>query len=274
MTHDDFLRLQETQLQIMDEVHRVCEENGITYYMIGGTLLGAVRHKGFIPWDLDIDIAMPRHDYERFKEVCATSLTARFEYRDLYNTKNYNHPHALVCIKNTELYTKFDQYNPHVENLGIYLDVFPLDTAPKDERLQAWQARVLKTVKFVKRFRINYVYSGSVYKRSFRKLVRGMLFWLSVRRLNIMQQSIMQKYNNESSGLLCSMASHYSYKKQCMDKNIYGEPIILEFAGRQYYAPKEYDRYLKRIYGDYMKLPSAEQQKANLDAFTSVVFDE
>ena len=86
MTEQEFKRLQEAQIEIMDEVHRLCEENGIEYYLIAGSALGAVRHGGFIPWDFDIDVGMRRAEYERFREVCLAGLSERCIYRDFRNT--------------------------------------------------------------------------------------------------------------------------------------------------------------------------------------------
>ena len=273
MTQEEFQRLQQMQLEIMDEIHRICVENKIEYYMIGGTLLGAVRHKGFIPWDLDIDIAMKRTEYIRFKESCITKLEKRFIYRDFENTRDFNHPHALVCIRNTELYTKYDYLNPLTENLGIYLDIFPLDNAPNNLELRKKQERELIYLKKLKKLKVNYRYSASKLKTFVRIFTRRVLFWTSVDKINKMQQNVMQKYDKEKTGTLCSMASHYSYSKQCMDESIYGIPVLLNFEGRQYYAPNKYKEYLIRLFGDYMKLPPLEQRKANLKAFVSVKFD-
>ena len=273
MTQEEFQKLQETQLQIMDEIHSVCEKNGITYYMIGGTQLGAIRHSGFIPWDLDIDIAMPRESYERFRVVCQTALSQRFQYRDYANTKSYRRPHAIVCIRNTKLYSKDDHLNPKAENLGIYLDVFPLDTPPSDSDKQKKQARRIIFLKKLKAYRVNYKFSNSVIKKTLRAVFRFLMSWITVDKINKILDNEMQKYRGENSGYLCSMASRYSYAKQCMPKEIYGTPTLYNFSGRKYYGVEKYDEYLRRIYGDYMKLPPIEKQKANLDEFVSVEFD-
>lgn len=274
MTHDEFKKLQQTQLEIMDEIHRICTENGIVYYMIGGTALGAVRHGGFIPWDLDIDIAMKRADYDLFKKICTTQLNERFMYRDYTNTSNYDHPHALVCIKNTVLISKFDVFNPEQENLGIYLDIFPLDNAPDDAALQQKQKHCILNISKTKRFKVGRCYHAGRLKRLAKKTVSTLMFWTSVDALNAKLDACMRQYNSQPTGYLCSMASHYSYEKQCMPEEIYGEPQLIAFEGRAYYAPAQLDDYLKRIFKDYMKLPPEEERQANLDVFKKVVFDK
>lgn len=273
MTQEEIRKLQNAQLEIMDEIHRLCVENKITYYMIGGTLLGAVRHKGFIPWDLDIDIAMKRSDYVRFKEICNEKLNSRYVYRDFENTRNFNYPHALVCICNTELYTQYDNLNPKAENMGIYLDIFPLDYAPDNDHLRFKQAQRIIRLRMLKAYRVNYRFSSSVIKRIARTIIRTVLIWTSVDKINQKEQEVMQWYNKGKSNTLCSMASHYSYTKQCMDESIYGHPTLLDFEGRKYYAPEKYKEYLLQLFGDYMKLPSKEEQMANLDSFVYVKYD-
>ncbi len=272
MTQEELRKIGLLQLQIMDEAHRICEKHGITYYMIAGTLLGAVRHGGFIPWDLDIDIALPREDYERFKAACQRELDERYEYLDYGSDRKYPRPHALISMRNTRLHLKFDHLNPKTMALGVYLDVFPLDNAPDDETLRNRQAKKLKKLRRLKEYRLPYSYSYKAWKRYAHYAVSALLSWISVRRLNRYQQELMQKYRGVDTKCVCSMASQYSYAKQCMPREIYGKPVPLDFEGRQYYAPEKYKEYLTRLYGDYMKLPPEEDRQANLEVYTSIDF--
>lgn len=272
MTLEELREIGSVQLEIMDEVHRLCVKHGITYYMIAGTLLGAVRHKGFIPWDLDIDIGMPRKDYDRFREVCAEELGANCVYLDLDSHPNYIRPHALVMRRDTRLQIKYDDVNPKTMELGIYLDVFPLDNAPDEESLRQKQAKQLVHVRKFKSWRLPYSYSRKKWKRYAHYAVSGLLSFAPVARINAYQQQLMQRHNGTETACLCSMASQYAYKKQCMPREVYGTPTLLEFEGRQYYGPEQYTEYLTRLYGDYMQLPPEEKRRANLEIYTKVEF--
>lgn len=272
MTQEELRKIGLLQLEILNEVHRVCEEHHIAYYMIGGTLLGAVRHKGFIPWDLDIDIAMPREDYERFKQVAQEQMDERYTYIDHENCRNHIRPHALVIRNDTRIHFKYDSVNPKLHDLGIYVDIFPLDNAPDDERLRKKQAKKLKNIRKLKEYRTPYSYSYKLWRRCAHYLVSLLLCWIPIKRINCLQQKQMQKYRHQTTKCLCSMASQYAYAKQCMPREIYGTPTLLEFEGRKYYAPQQYRQYLTRLYGDYMQLPPPEKRQANLEIFTSVDF--
>ena len=270
MTQQDYDQLKLTQLEIMDEIHRICVEHNIQYYIIGGTLLGAVRHQGFIPWDIDIDVAMMRDDYDKFKDICKTELGTTYAYCDYLNKKRFRHPHALVCKKNTEIVFKYDKYNPKYENLGVYVDIFPLDNAPENETLQITQSKRLIKIKKLKHYRIPYSCSYSWLKRMMHFLVSAAMVGLSVRRINHMEQKEMQRYRDVTTQFVCSMSSQYAYKKQCVKKEVYGIPVLLNFEGRQYYAPSQYISYLSRLYGDYMKLPPVEKRKVFMEKIVSV----
>lgn len=274
MTMEEFKKLQRVQMEIMDEVHRICCEQGIHYYIIGGTALGAVRHGGFIPWDLDIDIAMPRADYERFAQIAPKELGERFIYRDYKNTKNFMHPHSLVCVRNTFLSVKFDCLNPKEENLGIFLDIFPLDVAPAESALQNKQIRDIERVKRQKYLRRGYLYRPGFKQKIVKKAIAAFLFFLHIDKLNDKFDKVCRRYKGQDTGLLCSMSSHYRYEKQCMPAAVYGTPQLVKFEDREYYAPEQLDEYLTRIFKDYMKLPPEKERQANLGYFDKVVFDD
>jgi|LSQX01.1.fsa_nt_gb lipopolysaccharide cholinephosphotransferase len=262
-------KLQDCQATIMDDIHKICEENNIEYYIIGGTALGAVRHKGFIPWDIDIDIAMHRTHYKKFKDVCSTSLPSKYSYTDHTVYDDYYPPHALIVLKNSVLIKKIDYLNPRLRSYGVFIDIFPLDNVPKEKKSQIKQAKDINRIRKLKWYRTALIYpEHSTMKKYAKKLVRIILLPLSMKRMNVKMEKIMQKYNNdENSTNWCSMASQYSYEKQSMPKEVYGTPTLMEFSGRMFYAPEKVSDYLTRIYGDYMKLPSEEERQKSMDYF-------
>ncbi|MBE5772562.1 MAG: LicD family protein [Clostridiales bacterium] len=257
--------LRGTLLAIMDEIHRVCVENGISYYIIGGTALGAIRHTGFIPWDTDIDIAMERGEYERFLRIFNEQASAVFHCAHYMNMREWYHPHALVFKNDTMIYWNKEYYR-NKTNVPVYVDVFPLDYCPIEDAAKEEQAkRIKKKIYFQSRRECILYQRNNVIQRSLKKALSFVLHLQSNKSFNKSLDDAMKKYSNIRTDKICSMASHYSYKKQCMDIAIYGTPQEYLFEGRTYYGPERMDEYLTRIYGDYMTPPPPEKQVEYLD---------
>ena len=272
ISQEELKRIQQIQMEIMDEIHRLCQKHDLTYYLIAGSMLGVVRHGGFIPWDVDIDIGMPRKDYQLFKEVCARELHENFTYLDYTVVKDYSRPHALISRKNTRLEMKYDHQNNTADNFGIYLDIFPLDNAPNDPDAQKKQADRLWRLRRFKEHRRPYSYARSRFKHAAHMTFSFLTSWIPMELINEHQQKLMRQYEDQKTDYLCSMASGYPYKKQCMPREIYGTPTLYQFEDRQYYGPEKSLEYLTRLYGDYMKLPPEEKRLANLEIYQSVTF--
>ena len=272
---DDLSVVQDILLNAMDAIHRICIENGITYYLIGGSTLGAIRHKGFIPWDVDIDIAMHRVHYEKFARVADTCLPTGLSFHNHQNTKNYYRPHATVCIDRVRAVINPSYYrNQKVENL--FIDIFPLDNAPDAENLREMQAESLK-----KLIRIQSRKECVLYKRNtivqiiVKRVVQVALLPYSLKALEVHRDEIMTRYDNIETECWCSMVSHYPYTKQCMPKSIYGSPYLAEFAGRKYFVPEKTEEYLIRIFGkNYMQLPPIEKRVRPDDIIEKLIIEE
>lgn len=256
MTQESIQRLQNVQLMIMDEIHRVCVENHLAYYMIGGTALGAIRHGGFIPWDMDIDIAMPRGDYEKFISISDRTLGEPYSCHTYKTDKNYHIPHAIVVLNNSSIEYKNDYLNPHIDRIGIYVDILPLDHSPDDLLKRLSQQRSIIRYKNFLEARFSCIYdTDSIIKRLFKKFRRLCLSVIPLKMVYCRLNSVMTRYNSVPCENWCSMVSHYSFEKLTMPKEIFGAPLLTPFAGREYYAPEKIDEYLTRTFGDYTKLP-------------------
>lgn len=274
MNANDFIQLQKTEIEIMDEIHRICCEQGIRYYLIGGAAIGAVRHKGPIPWDVDIDIGMPRTDYMKFREYCLeTSDESVYEYHDWTNSKNYIPPHSLLCKKGTEVKTIYSKYNKKQREYGAFVDIIPLDNAPDNLTDLKKLEKRLRLVQKIKDRKICYFYTGFKHHKLehiIKIIISKFLFFVSVKKLNEIEEKVMMTYSKNNTGYMASMAGRYGFERETKPNWMYGKPTLTEFAGRKYFVPEHIHEFLTINYGDYMKLPPKEEQQANLNYFVYV----
>ena len=244
----DEKELKSLQLDIMQYVHDFCEANNLKYFLAYGSLLGAVRHGGYIPWDDDIDIVMPRQDYEKFRESFNIS-SGNYKFIDYLNTPTYSIPFGKV--HDTRTHINEGMYKE--DCFGVYIDVFPLDGVV-DER------RIIKNQWFVKF--LNAKKSVIDNQRTFFKniiMIMGKLVLLPFSTWDII--SWIDKSNksvsySEASKVACTCDG----VREILDKSIFDKSIKHKFEDREFYIPVDYDKYLSSLYGDYMQLPPVEKR--------------
>ena len=255
--------LQAKLTEILKWYHKICQENNLVYYVIGGTMLGAVRHKGFIPWDDDIDVGMPRPDYEKFCQL-SSALNENGKYRIEYlpEKKDFVYPYCKIydtettLIENTRYKTK----------RGIYIDVFPIDGA--GNTLDEGES-IFKTINF----RLNLLLTRvcAIRKgRSFYKNAAVLIcrcvpdFIYSNCKLIEAITRYSKKKDYTSSDYVANFVGNWG-KKEIVKKEWMGEPRLYQFENINIYGVSNYDKYLTRLYGDYMKLPPREKRESHHD---------
>ena len=239
----------------MDEIKKVCDEENITYYMVCGTLLGAVRHKGFIPWDDDLDIAMPRADFNKFISICEKKLPENL--RLIWHTTDMRYWDGFAKVHNTNtVFLEYDYKNRYCET-GIYVDIFPLDDAEKYGATVERQKKYSKFCFLMMREKV-LPHAGSRFSDAVKRQAGNVIPNQILRKI---QENILTKNNEKGFEYYSSFGSFYSIKKQTIPKSWYGKPVLLSFEGRSYNAPEKYALILERIYGkDYMQLPPEEKR--------------
>lgn len=257
------LSLRDAQMLMVDilkEVHNICERNGLKYFLDGGTLIGAVRHKGFIPWDDDVDIGMPREDYEKFLEIAKKELPnylflQTFETDDKYDI--YQVP-CKIRYNGTILIEKDIAENSEMHN-GVYIDVFPYDSLPKKKFMYKLQRtlsyNVLKS--FIRiREKPEKLSIKNRITFTFYKVMRALFPYKRRKKFF----DFLVSWNDVNSPYMAygldTIWSEYVYKKED-----YFELQKLEFEGNYFYGPKNYDAILTQLYGDYMTLPKEEDRQ-------------
>lgn len=252
--------VQKVSLEILKDVHSFCESHNIKYSLHYGTLIGAIRHKGFIPWDDDIDIVIPRPDYDRFCKEYKSTMGY-----ELYvpGEEGYFMTFARVCNnKDTLVVTNHPEA---IEKNGIWIDVLPLDGLPSDETLfqnYIKEIRVLQS----KLWRLR---SGKFLKLSETGSLKNLVLCLIKRILyshydmtELLNQysNLIQRYDFESADYYGQLCSADFPEKEHNPKSDFESYIKKQFCDMEFYVMNGYDNVLRRYFGNYMELPPEDQR--------------
>lgn len=243
------------QLEIALEVKRICHKYNIKYSLIAGTLLGAVRHEGFIPWDDDLDMGMLRADYERFIEKAKDELSDDYFLQTWETDQAFGLPFAKIRKNGTIFLEKsVSKTNQHS---GIYLDIFPFDQVPTTP--MAKQAHNIKTyiLKRVLMSKLGYEVwdHDSRFKKATYQLVNLLFKPVSLEKTKDLLEKEMIQYNHQDSNHVVAIGGSYGYKKETIKKSWLGHLQTIEFEKEQFTVPVDHKKYLKNLYDDYMTLP-------------------
>lgn len=255
--------LQTRLLPMLEWYHKFCVENGLRYYLLGGTMLGAARHNGFIPWDDDIDVGMPRKDYEKFLKLTKNKAFGSYIVEGIdTNASDFFYGYSKIYDVTTTL----------VENTryqikrGIYIDLFPLDgVSDNKEEINDFYRPILNKIRLLSARTCGIRKSRKWYKN------------LSIRLARIIPNKLFDdKKLMYSIDLMCKKNDYDNCKyignlygawgaREIVERSIMGEPTIYEFEGLDVYGPIDHNAYLTSLYGNWRQLPPKEKQVTHHD---------
>ncbi|MCD8221080.1 MAG: LicD family protein [Clostridiales bacterium] len=257
-------KLHDVDLEIVKAVVKICDKNGLVYYMSGGTLLGAVRHHGFIPWDDDIDLAMPRDDYEKFLQIAPTELPHNLQIVNYRTDPLYQY--YITRVRDTETRVEEIRIENDYRYTNASIDIFPLDGTPNSLPIRKlYFLRVM-----THRALMSLCYKDSI-DRSRKRGKIEKIFLYVMERLPIERifdpykekckiDKIMRKHSVEKSNNIgCLMGTYRT--NQIVPKRYFGNGKMYKFESIMLRGPELYDEYLTQMYGNYMQLPPKESQK-------------
>lgn len=257
--NDDLLaKIHKVTLHILLAFDKVCRENDLTYFLDSGTALGAVRHGGFIPWDDDVDVGMPRKDYERFLEIAHEKLPEEFFLQIRETDPAYKRNAAKLRLKGT-VFQEYDTL-PYVEN-GFFIDIFPFDNIPRNRCTAKIYINTLRFFNRINGTRGSYCKSRTRILRMFQKIVIIMppklMEWLDEKCLNLCRL-----LENNNTGFITPFFWGMSfYQSYIFDAEKMFPVKDILFEGHSVRIMQNPDYYLRTMYGDYMQLPPVEKRK-------------
>ena len=251
-------QIKNIQLEILKTLTDYCDKNNLICYLSGGTMLGAIRHKGFIPWDDDIDLNMPRPDFEKLISLRnAEDFPEHLKLLDCYNSKDYIYPFVKIIDDRTYI-NEDEDYNDRTS--GIWLDIFPMDSCPEDDDEYK---KLCKKMIFLK----HCIYLSSI------KFFKGVNIFKAIVKIPFQLISkiiggnrianyinrIAKQYKYGNTKYTGCLIWGYGTRERFLSAG-YEKPVKAEFEGYEFDIPSNYDVYLRALFGDYMTLPPIEER--------------
>lgn len=266
-------RVHKVQLEMALEVKRICQKHNIKYSIIAGTLLGAARHKGFIPWDDDLDIGMLRNEYEKFINIANKELKGEY----FLQTWDTDFGFALPIAKLRKKGTKFIEHNSSKAGLhnGIYIDIFPFDNIPNSTFRQNVQNLITYILKRIILIKKGYeLWEGKEYFKKFiYKSINIIAKPLSLKKAKSILFKEMTRFNSNRSISVVTFGGSYGYRKESIKRKWLDSLTTIKFETFEISCPKDYKYYLSYFYGDYMT-PPPEDKRYNRHMIIEIEFEE
>lgn len=259
MEREVLLKVQPILLDMVKEISRVCEENGIRYFLYRGTFLGAVRHQGFIPWDDDMDVAMPRADYERFCRIAPEKLGKNYCFQNWHTDRDYAHPFGKVRRRGT-VYVEA-KCRRLAEN-GFYVDIYPLDFGPEETDSQQKLNRKLLHLYRVKLMKCRYTPWKEGEKTIWKKRIGYLLYQTAA--LFVSQEALVRAYEKI---VFSQPETGVYYEQSALPKVPFFDRAWCDrveqypFEDTVFPGPGNSDAFLSSLYGNYMELPPEDKRE-------------
>lgn len=258
----DLPRLQECQLSAAMKVRQICEKHDIPYFLIAGTLLGAVRHKGFIPWDDDLDIGMLRENYDRFVSLAQAELGNAYFLQTYATDQHMPFPYAKLRLNRTVMREASSQRCKW--NSGIFIDIFPFDGVPHNRLLRSIHATILKLIGLSLIIKCDFdpfcnktqSFNGYLFK-----IIKYPIKLFFPRKpLVDVFDFFTRLFSNTKTSLVVASGGSYGYKRETIPRSWIESTTPLEFCNTSFGCPSAFKEYLENLYGDYMKPPPVENR--------------
>ncbi len=271
LSGEDLRSVQRVLLMMMDDIHDLCVRERIEYVMTGGCAIGAVRHGGFIPWDDDIDVCMPRADYDRFADIVEKSFPGKYEVQEIRRDKG----HGLNFMKLRLRGTKFREASEaDRDEAGVFIDIFPIENVYDNAVSQLWQGIRSDGLQFIcSCVRLSQMKDGlKVFADASGrlpavlrfKLALGRIFgFMSLRSWLLLTERALSCCGDNASKRVAIPTGRGHFKGERYPRKWFFKPVLREFEGREYFFPARIKLYLSRLYGDYMKIPPREQRESH-----------
>ncbi len=272
LSDEDLVDVQNKLLEVMDDIHAVCKENGLVYFMSGGNALGAVRHGGFIPWDDDIDLYMPRSDYRKFRDCMIKAFPDKYYVQEIHACPKYDLNFMKVRLNGTVFCECLDA---EPEKAGLFVDIFPMENVANNRCVRMLQHLLSDGMLFItscvrirEKRALLFALAGddSAAKKAIQLKARIALPFsiFPLRRWLLWTDRVLSMIKNENTALVSVPSAPGHFKGEMFARDVILPTKTMKFCDRTYEFMAEPEVYLEQKYGDYMTIPPVEQRERHM----------